>query len=137
MKPIYSLIAAAAACVAALVRLAVGDDGFVWVDPDAASEIPRITAKAVEQLAYVGGSETEIADRFNVDVTTLRRDYAQALRVGYALHRLTLRGCQFDLARKLNGPVLIFLGKNMLGQSNNPTASGQPMPETSDEQDGG
>ena len=135
MKPIYSIIAAAAASIAGLIKLAVGDDGFIWVDPDAASEIPRITAKLVEQLAYAGGSENEIADRFGVDVQTLRREYGHVIRVGHALHKLTLRGCQFDVARKLNSPMLIFLGKNSLGQSNNPSAPGQPMPETTDDQD--
>jgi len=98
-------------------------------DSDDGTFVPLISAKAVEKLAYAGGSDQEIADRFQVDVAFLRRRYSGVMRVARALRKLSIRGWQLDLARKLNGPMLMWLGRNELKQSNSPTEHGEPMPE--------
>jgi hypothetical protein len=98
-------------------------------DSESATPIPPMTARRVEAYAYAGGTDTEIAERFGVDESTIRHEFADVLRVARARRRLALRGLQYELAKKLNGPVLMWLGRNELGQSNNPIQPGEPEPE--------
>jgi len=136
MKHIFSIIAAAAAVVAGLIRLAVGDGASPPVDNGAAVVIPPMTPGLIQKLAFAGATDTEIADRFLTDEIKVKSEFSRALRVARALRRISLRGLQFDLARKLNGPSLIWLGRNELGQSLNPATPGEPLPETYDDEDG-
>jgi hypothetical protein len=129
MKPLLSIITAAAAAIAALIRLSLGDDGFHWVDPDAASVPPPITPKLIERYAQAGVPDQVIADRFLVDVSLIQTEYADVLRSARAMRDIALRGCQLELARKLNGPMLVWLGKNELGQSNSRDDEEMKLPE--------
>ena len=96
--------------------------------PNDASEIPDPTADRVEQYGILGGTESEIADRFDVEATTLRADFERVLKVSRALHKLSVRRAQYDLAMKGNGPMLIWLGRNVLGQSSDPQTPGIAEP---------
>jgi hypothetical protein len=133
MKPIFAIISAAATALAALIRMSTGNDGMHWIDPDAASEIPPMTPKLVERIAQTGATDQEIADRFLVDVGVIQRDFADVLRSSRALHNIAIRGCQLELARKLNGPILVWIGRNSLRQTNSIQASDEKMPETTDD----
>jgi hypothetical protein len=134
MKYPYAIISAAAATVTAIVRSVIGDSSTsVESDPDAASAVPPITRKMVERYVYIGGTVTEIADRFLVDESYIRTQFADVLRSVGALRKLTLRGWQWDLGRKLNATILIWFGRNELGQTTNPGKPDDPMPEIYDE----
>jgi hypothetical protein len=128
----YQIISAAAAVVANLVRLII--DQSPWSEADQATAVPMITPKLVEGLAYAGATDAEIADRFLLDESVISNEYRQVLRVARAVRRMQLRGAQFDLAKKGNGPMLTWLGRNELGQSLNPTIPGQPMPSILEEE---
>jgi hypothetical protein len=129
MKYPLAIFTAAAAAVAVLLRPLMGDVETIDIDPDAASTVPRITPILVERLAYAGGTDAEIADRFLMDETSLREQYPDVLRAARAVRQMNLRGLQFDLARKLNGPMLIWLGRNELNQSLAPTKLGEAEPD--------
>jgi hypothetical protein len=110
--------------------------GMVWAvtgesnpSDDWASPIPRMTAKLVEQLAYAGGTNAEIADRFLSSEAFVARRYGNVLRSVRAQRKIHIRSLQFDLAKKLNASMLIWMGRNDLGQSNDPPAPEEPLPE--------
>ncbi len=129
MRLAPTVFSAAAAAIAGVIRLALGDDQLHWVAPsDQASPIPPITEKAIEQYVLGGATDQEIADRFLIEVTELRRDYANVIRVARAMHRIAVRRSQFDFARKPNGPMLIWLGRNELGQSANGAEADEETP---------
>jgi hypothetical protein len=101
------------------------------IDNSAASAVPPppLSAKLVEQYAYAGGSDGEIAARFLIDEGSLRRRFPDVLRAARAVRHLTLRKQQFDLAREGNATMLTWLGRNELGQSLNPSQRGEAEPE--------
>ncbi len=104
-------------------------------EQDGPTPVPKITARAVEKLAFVGGTDQEIADRFQVDVKFLRQRYRGVLRVARALRKLAIRGYQSDQAKK-SVPMQIWLGRNELGQSQNPTPPEEQLPEIHEPDDG-
>ncbi len=141
MKYPLAIFTAAAAAVTAIIQSIVGNTEPKF-NPDAATEIPPITPRQVEKLAMIGGTDAEIADRFLKDESEIRRDYRDVLRSTRAVHKLSIRQFQFEAAKKLNATALTWLGRNGLGQSNNPTATGEPEPRvlengSSDNQDDG
>ena len=99
-------------------------------DPDAASPIPPLTSKMVEQYALVGATDREIADRFLVEEELVRVVFANELRASRGLLHLSIRLAQFNLAIKdHNTTMLNWMGRNYLGQSNNPEKPSEPEPE--------
>jgi hypothetical protein len=110
--------------------------GMMWVvtgepnpSDDWASPIPKMTAKLVEQYAYAGGTNAEIADRFLSDEAHIADRYRHILRSVRAQRKIHIRSLQFDLAKKLNASMLIWMGRNDLGQSTDPPPPEEPMPE--------
>ena len=76
----------------------------------------NIDPKQVELLAGCGCTNEEIAAKLGCSSDTLTRRYAVALVTGKSNGRASLRGKQFELAMKGNPAMLVWLGKNMLGQ---------------------
>lgn len=76
----------------------------------------QIDVKTVERLAQLGCKTTEIADHFGVSVDTIDRRFAEELTKGRANIRMSLRQWQLKAAEKGNPTMLIWLGKQMLGQ---------------------
>ena len=71
----------------------------------------------MEKLAAIGGTEEEIAAVFGCGETTLRRpDIKEAINRGRATGRVTLRRLQWQGAQAGNPTMLIWLGKQLLGQ---------------------
>jgi hypothetical protein len=132
MKHFFAIITAAAAVVAALIRLALGTDDPDFEASDDATPIPPMTARLVERYAYAGATDRDIAERFMIEETQLREQYNKVLIPARAVRRMTLHGLQLDLAKKLNGPILTWLGKNELGQANKPEDPDDTMPGTTD-----
>lgn len=105
---------------------------------------PKITGRppmeidweAVQRAAYMHLTPMEIACLLRVNYTTLttRREFPVVYRVGWERGRASLRRMQWRKAVEGDTKMLIFLGKQILGQrelwSNelSPT-SGEPYPE--------
>ncbi len=129
--PHWPLLTLLAAATAALLRRRVAGDDVqrvvaTVVDP---GDPPRPTSATVESYAYVGCTDTEIADRFGLSAEEVRRLYAGVLAVGRGKRTFVLRRAQTDLAvEKMNGSMLIWLGRNDLGQTLEPAAVGVPEP---------
>ena len=72
----------------------------------------------------------EIAEFFGCDESLIRKSYSEYLTKGRAKGKMRLRQLQWQSAEKGNTSMLIFLGKQMLGQMDNPEASeaSEPLP---------
>lgn len=76
----------------------------------------EIDAKHVEQLAALGAKNTEIADFFGCSVDTITRRFAENLAKGRSNLKMSLRRWQLKSAEKGNATMLVWLGKQTLGQ---------------------
>lgn len=75
-----------------------------------------IDLKQVERLAEIGCTDQEIAHVLGVSEAHIQRRARDALDRGRANLRRSLRRKQLELARKGSVPMLIWLGKQYLGQ---------------------
>ena len=84
----------------------------------------------VYKLAAMGCNNREISVWFDCDEDTLKRNFAPILAKGREHLKQTLRQAQIRLALSGNATMLIWLGKNLLGQSDNPFESegNAPLP---------
>ena len=71
----------------------------------------------VEQLAGFGCTNTEIASFFGCSENTIRRSYGEFLAKGRDKGKIRLRQLQWRAAERGNTSMLIWLGKQVLGQS--------------------
>lgn len=70
----------------------------------------------IERLASIHCNMTEIAAAVGCSVDTLERRYAELIAKGREKGKSSLRRMQFELAKKGNATMLIWLGKQILGQ---------------------
>ncbi len=82
-----------------------------------------IPPEEVFKLAQIGCKDTEIADWFGVDSNTLRYNFSVELLKGREALKQSLRRAQLTVALNGNPTMLIWLGKQYLGQSENPMES--------------
>ena len=89
-----------------------------------------VTPEDVYNLASIGCSDSEIARWFDIAETTLKYNFSEIIAKGRDDVKMTLRRAQIRLALSGNAVMLIWLGKNMLGQSDNPVNSeaNAPLP---------
>jgi hypothetical protein len=94
-----------------------------------------IDPKEVEKLAALGMKTSEMADWFGVDDSTLNYNFKQNIIKGKHNLNCSLRQAQIRLALSGNATMLIWLGRNMLGQTENPISSdaNTPLPWSDDE----
>mgnify|MGYP007083454290 CR=1 FL=1 len=78
-----------------------------------------IDKKEVEKLASYGCTNTEIADFFGVTEGTIRKGYSEIITKGKSELKQRLRKAQIEHALKGNATLLIWLGKQILGQTDN------------------
>jgi len=76
-----------------------------------------IDMEAVKNYASLGASNREIARMIGVTEKTVRNRCKDVLRLGRAEMRSSLRKRQFEIAMEGNPTMLIWLGKNILGQA--------------------
>jgi site-specific recombinase XerC len=81
----------------------------------------NITTEKVEQLAELGCTNVEIASHLSVDERTITRyfqkpEFRMAKSRGMARANVSLRRKQLELALKGDRAMLIWLGKQRLGQ---------------------
>lgn len=88
----------------------------------------------VFRLAQIGCKNQEIADWFGVDENTLTYNFSVELLKGRESLKQSLRQAQIRLALNGNATMLIWLGKNILGQQENPINSeaNAPLPWNED-----
>ena len=89
-----------------------------------------IPPEEVYKLAQIGCKNQEIADWFGIDENTLTYNFSVELLKGRENLKQSLRRAQLKLALSGNATMLIWLGKNILGQSENPfdANSQEPLP---------
>jgi hypothetical protein len=93
-----------------------------------------IPPEEVYKLANIGCKDTEIADWFGIDGNTLRYNFSVELTKGRIALNMSLRRAQIQTALSGNPTMLIWLGRNMLGQTENPidTDANQILPWVQD-----
>jgi len=74
----------------------------------------------IEKLAALSATDREIAEFVGINEDTLRYNFKDQMAKGRAEVKISLRRAQIDLALKGNAVMLIWLGKNILGQTDNP-----------------
>lgn len=79
-----------------------------------------VTPEDVYKLAALGSNDREIAQWFDVDENTLRYNFSDIMQKGREDLKHSLRRAQIKVALDGNPTMLIWLGKNILGQSENP-----------------
>jgi len=89
-----------------------------------------IPEEQVMELARLHCTNKEIADFFDVPMTTLTDNFRDILTKGRLETKQRLRSAQLKLALNGDRTLLIWLGKNILGQSEQPinTDSNQVLP---------
>ena len=94
-----------------------------------------IPPEEVEKLASYHCTNTEIADFFNIPIKTLEYNFAKLIQKAKSQTKQRLRKAQLEVALNGNTSMLIWLGKNILGQQDQPVTEGskQPLPWSDDE----
>jgi hypothetical protein len=77
----------------------------------------KVDIEQVQKLASLGCTTLEIAYVVGCSADTLDRRFAGELAKGRAEGKTTLRRRQWEAAMSGNTAMMIFLGKNMLGQA--------------------
>jgi hypothetical protein len=70
----------------------------------------------IVKLAQLQCTYEEIASFFDVDKSTISRNYATEVTKGRGIGKISLRRKQYDVAMNGNPTLLIWLGKQYLGQ---------------------
>jgi hypothetical protein len=78
----------------------------------------------LEKLAQLGLSNAEIASVLDCSPDTIERNYRDVLDTGREHRNASLRRKQFEVAISGNPTMLIWLGKQYLGQSDKQEVSG-------------
>lgn len=76
-----------------------------------------IDEKVVETMAKIGATNCEIADHFGVNEGLIRKRFSEILTKARAGKKIRLRQLQWKSAESGNVVMQIWLGKQMLGQS--------------------
>jgi len=94
-----------------------------------------IPPEEIQKLARLGCSIEEMSDWFQVPRETIKYNFSDLIAKGRSETKQSLRRAQIALALKGNATMLIWLGKNMLGQSDSPldTEANAPLPWTDNE----
>jgi hypothetical protein len=87
-----------------------------------------VPPQEVEDLAQIGCSDRDIAEWFGITDSTLRYNFSDYLLKGRQSLKQTLRRAQIKTALSGNATLLIWLGKNILLQSDNPTNTEDTRP---------
>lgn len=93
-----------------------------------------ISPEQVYKLAALGCSDKEIAVWFDIPYETLRYNFSEIIAKGRQEMKTALRNAMFKNALNGNAALQIFLAKNMLGMSDNPsqTDDKKPLPWSDD-----
>jgi hypothetical protein len=89
----------------------------------------------VYKLASMGCTDSEIARWFSIEESTLKYNFSEIIAKGREQLKQSLRRAQIRLALSGNATMLIWLGKNILNQQENPVNSdvNAPLPWSDNE----
>jgi len=87
-----------------------------------------VPPQEVEDLAQIGCSDRDIAEWFGITESTLRYNFSDYMLKGRQSLKQTLRRAQIKTALSGNATLLIWLGKNILLQSDTPTNTEDTRP---------
>jgi len=76
----------------------------------------EINEDQLEKLSSILCTMEEMASFFSCSVDTLERNFADTIKKGKDKGRMSLRRLQFEKAQSGNTTMLIWLGKQLLGQ---------------------
>jgi len=76
----------------------------------------EINEDQLEKLSSILCTMEEMASFFGCSVDTLERNFADTIKKGKNKGRMSLRRLQFEKAQSGNTTMLIWLGKQLLGQ---------------------
>jgi len=79
----------------------------------------KIDTEQVKKLAILGCTNKEIGDFFGCSADLIEKSYSEYLTKGRAEMKMRLRQLQWKSAEKGNVVMQIWLGKQILGQSEN------------------
>jgi len=79
----------------------------------------------VYDLAVKGWTNKEIAAKCNCSHDTLERRFAATIKEGHAVRNGSIRAKQVEMALNGNATMLVWLGKNLLGQRDKMEQSGE------------
>lgn len=84
----------------------------------------------IYKLACLGATVEEMSDFFGVNRETLKYNFSDYIAKGRAELKRRLRAVQLKVALNGNPTMLIWLGRNILGQTENPynSEADQPLP---------
>lgn len=82
-----------------------------------ARPVKEIDPSKIELLAGCGCTMPEIASKLDCSISTLEKKYMDSVLKGRDIGKQSIRGKQFELAMKGNVTMLIWLGKQLLGQT--------------------
>jgi hypothetical protein len=94
-----------------------------------------VDPEEIVKLAAIGCTDREIAEWVGITESALRYNFNSELIKGKGQLIQSLRKAQIRTALDGNPTMLVWLGKNILGQSDSPlnTEDKQPLPWTDDE----
>ena len=88
----------------------------------------NIDTEQVKKLAILGCTNKEIGDFFGCSADLIEKSYSEYLTKGRAEMKMRLRQLQWKSATKGNVVMQIWLGKQILGQSDIPVGEdSQPL----------
>ena len=89
----------------------------------------NIDTSKVEQLSSFGCTNIEIASFFGCSPDLLEKSYSEFLTKGREKGKIRLRQLQWKVAEQGNVSMLIWLGKQILHQSENPSLADDELVE--------
>ena len=95
--------------------------------------VKEIDEDLLYKLAQIHCTMKEMVDIIGVSEDTLKRRYAGIIDKGKAEGKMRLRRKQIEVAMSGNPAMLIFLGKCLLAQSENPVAEADKILPWSDD----
>lgn len=93
-----------------------------------------VSPDEIYNLAAIGCNDSEIARWFDIAETTLKSNFSEIMAKGREDVKMSLRRAMLKNALNGNAVMQIWLSKNMLGMSDNPTLADdqKPLPWTED-----
>ena len=88
----------------------------------------NIETDKIQKLASFGCTNVEISQFFGCDESLIRKSYSEFLTKGRSEGKIRLRQMQWKSAEKGSHAMLIWLGKNVLGQSEQPITDSDELP---------
>ena len=82
-----------------------------------------VNPEQIYELAAIGCTDSDIARWFDIDESTLKYNFLDIIAKGREEIKMTLRRAQLQVALGGNPTMLIWLGKQLLGQQETPINS--------------